>query len=109
MLDVEGSIGGGPPRPRRLPSRNLTRFAPVGPLVAGSVLAELHDELDAYGRADLAPALVGKPGGLTPSHDKTPEQEEAEETLLECLVALNAARAAEEARGLVRWLRPEFQ
>ena len=25
------------------------------------------------------------------------------------LVALNAERAAEEARGLVRWLRPEFQ
>ena len=29
--------------------------------------------------------------------------------MLERLVALNAERAAEEARGLVRWLRPEFQ
>lgn len=79
-----------------------------------TVLAELHDELDAavldaYGWSDRAPALVGKPGGLTPSHNKTPEQEQAEETLLERLVALNAARAAEEARGIVRWLRPEFQ
>ncbi|MCK7580990.1 MAG: hypothetical protein MZV65_38830 [Chromatiales bacterium] len=33
----------------------------------------------------------------------------ADEALLERLVALNAERAAEEARGLVRWLRPEFQ
>lgn len=32
-----------------------------------------------------------------------------EEAVLERLVALNAERAAEEARGLVRWLRPEFQ
>lgn len=32
-----------------------------------------------------------------------------DEQILERLVALNAERAAEEARGLVRWLRPEFQ
>lgn len=32
-----------------------------------------------------------------------------EDTVLERLVALNAARAAEEASGHVRWLRPEFQ
>ena len=32
-----------------------------------------------------------------------------DEEILERLVALNAERAAEEARGLVRWLRPEFQ
>ena len=32
-----------------------------------------------------------------------------EETILQRLVALNAERAAEERRGLVRWLRPEFQ
>ena len=31
------------------------------------------------------------------------------EAILERLVALNTERAAEEARGLVRWLRPEFQ
>ena len=36
-------------------------------------------------------------------HDLTDEQ------ILERLVALNAERAAEEARGLVRWLRPDFQ
>jgi len=32
-----------------------------------------------------------------------------EETILTRLVALNKERAAEEARGLVRYLRPEFQ
>ena len=32
-----------------------------------------------------------------------------DEAILERLVALNAERAAEEARGVVRWLRPEFQ
>ena len=32
-----------------------------------------------------------------------------EEEILERLVALNAERAAEEQRGLIRWLRPEFQ
>ncbi len=36
-------------------------------------------------------------------HDLTTEQ------ILERLVALNAARRAEEASGLVRWLRPEYQ
>lgn len=29
--------------------------------------------------------------------------------ILECLVALNAEQAAEEARCLVRWLRPAYQ
>lgn len=79
-----------------------------------SVLAQIHDDLDAavleaYGWEDLAPALVGKPGGTVPSPHKSPEQEEAEEELLQRLVDLNAERAAEEARGIVRWLRPEFQ
>jgi hypothetical protein len=32
-----------------------------------------------------------------------------DEALLDRLVALNAERAAEERRGLIRWLRPEFQ
>ena len=32
-----------------------------------------------------------------------------DEGILERLVALNAERAAEERRGFVRWLRPEFQ
>jgi hypothetical protein len=79
-----------------------------------SVLRELHDELDravfdAYGWNDLAAVLVGRPGATTPLPDKPAEQAQAEEELLSRLVQLNAERAAEEARGLVRWLRAEFQ
>lgn len=79
-----------------------------------SLLRELHDELDravfaAYGWGDLAEQLVGKPGATTPLPDKPEAQTEAEEELLCRLVALNSERAAEEARGHVRWLRPEYQ
>ena len=79
-----------------------------------SVLKDIHDDIDravfeAYGWADLIPALVGKPGATMPSPHKTPEQEEAEEELLKRLVALNQERAAEERRGTVRWLRPDYQ
>jgi len=59
-----------------------------------AVLRQLHDELDAavlaaYGWSDLAP--------------------DDSAALLERLVALNAERAREEAGGLIRWLRPDFQ
>lgn len=79
-----------------------------------SVLRELHDALDravfeAYGWSDLGEILVGLPGATTPLLDKSDEQAEAEEELLRRLVDLNAERAAEEERGLIRWLRPEFQ
>ena len=57
-----------------------------------SVLKSLHDELDA--------AVLAAYGW-----DDAP----SDETLLERLVALNAERAAEEAGGQVRWLRPAFQ
>ncbi|MDF1552870.1 MAG: hypothetical protein P1P84_07400 [Deferrisomatales bacterium] len=57
-----------------------------------SVLRQLHDELDA-----AVLEAYGWPSKLT------------DEELLERLVALNAERAAEEKRGLVRWLRPELQ
>ena len=79
-----------------------------------SVLRELHDALDqavfeAYGWTDLAGRLVGRPGATTPLPDKPDAQAEAEEELLIRLVALNAQRAADEARGQVQWLRPEYQ
>jgi len=57
-----------------------------------SVLMQLHDELDA-----AVAQAYGWPTDL-------PDAE-----ILERLVALNAARAAEEAQGNIRWLRPEFQ
>jgi hypothetical protein len=57
-----------------------------------AVLKQLHEELDA--------AVLDAYGW----HDKP-----SDETLLERLVALNAERAAEEAQGTIRWLRPAFQ
>jgi hypothetical protein len=57
-----------------------------------SVLRQLHDDLDA-----AVFEAYGWPATLS------------DEEILERLVALNAERAAEEASGLVRWLRPEFQ
>lgn len=79
-----------------------------------SLLRELHDDLDravfhAYGWSDLADRLVGRPGATTPLPDKPADQAEAEEELLSRLVALNAERAAEEAQGHIRWLRPNYQ
>lgn len=79
-----------------------------------SVLRELHDELDnavfaAYGWDDLAAKLVGRPGATTPLSDKPEAQAEAEEELLRRLVELNTQRSVEEARGHIRWLRPEYQ
>jgi len=79
-----------------------------------SVLRELHDNLDravfaAYGWDDLADKLVGLPGATTPLLDKPADQAEAEEELLMRLAALNSQRAAEEAQGHIRWLRPEYQ
>ncbi|QTR52626.1 class I SAM-dependent DNA methyltransferase [Thiothrix unzii] len=79
-----------------------------------SILQELHDNLDravfaAYGWDDLAAELVGKPGATTPLPDKPEAQAQAEETLLSRLVDLNTQRAAEEANGTIRWLRPDFQ
>lgn len=40
---------------------------------------------------------------------RTEAMRQLDEALLERLVALNAARAAEEKRGLIRYLRPDFQ
>lgn len=57
-----------------------------------SVLRQIHDDLDA--------AVFDAYGW---PHDLTDEQ------ILVRLVALNAERAEEEKRGLIRWLRPEFQ
>ena len=56
------------------------------------ILKDLHDQID-RATADA----YGWP------HDLTDEQ------ILERLVALNAERAAEEAAGHVRWLRPNYQ
>lgn len=72
-----------------------------------SILRQLHDELDdavlqAYGWGDLA---VETQDGKT----QDARQEQACAELLTRLVALNHERAAEEKRGLIRWLRPDYQ
>lgn len=69
-----------------------------------SVLRTLHDELDAtvlqaYGWSDLGPI---------PWTDEAARSAWTD-ALLQRLVDLNTRRAAEEASGTVRWLRPEFQ
>lgn len=57
-----------------------------------SVLRQLHDDLDA-----AVAAAYGWPNDL------------ADAEILTRLVALNAERAAEEAEGKIRWLRPAYQ
>ncbi|MEC5290495.1 DNA methyltransferase [Aurantimonas sp. C2-5-R2] len=79
-----------------------------------AVLKEIHDDIDravfaAYGWEDLGDRLVGRPGATMPSPFKSEDQEAAEEELLSRLVALNLERQAEEKRGYVRWLRPDYQ
>jgi len=56
------------------------------------ILKELHDRLDA-----AVAAAYGWPAELSDTE------------ILTRLVALNRERAQEEARGLVRWLRPDYQ
>ncbi len=84
-----------------------------------SVLKQLHDELDlavldAYGWNDIAPLMQVSNGNAAPGSNGTPTTRDDakrafDDALLERLVALNAERAAEEAEGTIRWLRPEFQ
>src|SRR4051794_19579590 len=57
-----------------------------------SVLLDIHRRLDA-----AVVAAYGWPADI------------GEEEILERLVALNRERAEEERRGIVRWLRPEYQ
>jgi len=84
-----------------------------------AVLKTLHDELDraardAYGWSDLAPLLEVVNGSAARGAGGTPAPRDdckraLDDALLERLVGLNAERTAEEQRGLIRWLRPEFQ
>jgi hypothetical protein len=93
------------PAPRTLADLDSRQSAPaaeVPPLTADErrifddglvlILKEYHDTLDA-----AVAEAYGWPTDL------------AEEDILARLVALNAQRAKEEARGDVKWLRPEYQ
>ena len=77
-----------------------------------TVLRQIHDELDeavleAYGWSDLSRSV-----GVSPTSGGNPCGRDAHapcEELLTRLVALNHERAAEEKRGLIRRLRPDYQ
>ncbi len=56
------------------------------------ILKQIHDEIDA-----ATAQAYGWPGDLS------------DEEILKRLVALNKERALEEAKGHIRWLRPEYQ
>ena len=84
-----------------------------------SVLKQIHDKLDlavleAYGWSDLAALMQIVNGNATAGSDGTPSTRAEcwhalDEAILERLVTLNQERTAEEKRGHIRWLRPEFQ
>lgn len=96
-----------------------------------SVLKQIHDDLDAavleaYGWSDLDRSAGVPPASSESGRDARapfsctlpladvlarggPEAEALEQQLLARLVALNHERAAEEKRGHIRWLRPDYQ
>lgn len=84
-----------------------------------SVLKQLHDELDlavlaAYGWNELALLMEVVNGNLparriSPTASREDIKRELEEALLEKLVALNSERAEDEKKGIIHWLRPEYQ
>lgn len=84
-----------------------------------SVLKQLHDELDlavlaAYGWGELAPLMQVVNGNMpaqniSPTASRDEIKRELEEALLEKLVALNSDRAEDEKKGIIHWLRPEYQ
>lgn len=76
-----------------------------------SVLKQIHDDLDAavleaYGWTDLATAATPPADLLAQSG---PAAEALEQQLLTRLVTLNHERAAEEQRGHIRYLRPDYK
>jgi hypothetical protein len=76
-----------------------------------SVLRQIHDDLDAA--VAEAYGFPQRTVGFQPAPNKKCGQDAhgplTPEAILADLCALNAQRAAEEANGQIRWLRPEFQ
>ncbi|EDY84212.1 hypothetical protein VDG1235_3843 [Verrucomicrobiia bacterium DG1235] len=80
-----------------------------------TLLKQYHDDIDAavlqaYGWLDLSSSNAKDLATSTPLADRLARgDEELEQQILTRLVALNHERAAEEKRGLIRYLRPEYQ
>ena len=70
----------------------LEKFRDIATRGCVSLIRQYHDTIDA-----AVARAYGWPADLT------------DEKILERLVALNKQRAAEEARGEIKWLRPDFQ
>ena len=98
-VDRRDSVEGGPPCPPRSgrsPALQEVTLTPkeraIHDAALVSTLKQLHDDLDA--------AVADAYGWPWPMTDAE---------ILEHVVALNSARAAEEKAGVIRWLRPEYQ
>ena len=84
-----------------------------------SLLKQIHDEIDrvvleAYRRRGFQPLSLNdekrQDASSTPIADRLARgDEELEQAILQHLVDLNHKRAAEEAAGIIRYLRPDFQ
>jgi len=80
-----------------------------------SVLRQIHDKIDAatleaYGWPDLSLSNGADRANKMPIADSLAAGDEVlEQDILQRLVDLNHERAAEEAQGKIRWLRPEYQ
>lgn len=77
-------------------------------LRAGAALGEKDEDVKARGRVLILKDLHDQIDQATFDAYGWP-RDLADEQILERLVALNAERAAEEAAGHVRWLRPDYQ
>ncbi|MDZ4377700.1 MAG: type IIL restriction-modification enzyme MmeI [Xanthomonadaceae bacterium] len=72
-----------------------------------AVLEDLYWQIEARMSDDAV--IQCQPASVEKSLNRDDARRAFDEAVLERLVALNAERAAEEARGQIRWLRPEFQ
>ena len=87
---------------------SITTSASAG-APSGAMLSDASPQRIAPGEAPAKRVGLSVRTGDMPGLDRDEARRAFDEAILERLVALNAERAAEEARGLVRWLRPEFQ
>ena len=104
-MPVGSAVRTAPPTAPRLGPDSDARSAGSAVRTADPTGAEPASTTDAD--ADADPEAGPGAGAVRPADP--PDADRGEATILERLVALNAKRAAEERRGLIRWLRPALQ